>query len=185
MVLRPTQHKGFTLIELMVTIAIAAILLTIGVPSLTSFFDRQKVITAAEQVYSHLQQTKVEAISRSDDVAFVHNATTTQSTTFDYVITTEQSSCSLASDNCYLNINGVEVLTEYTNAAFSDVKISVTSNSNVVFDGTRGGLETPNIGFSFDFESPIGLKLRCSINQIGRIKLCSPDSSVSGYGGCE
>ena len=62
------NSRGFTLIELLITIALTVVLLTLGVPSMKSFFDRERLISATEQIYSHLQQARIEAIARSADV---------------------------------------------------------------------------------------------------------------------
>ena len=48
-----TSKKGFTLIELMVTIAVASILLVVGAPSLTSLYET----TRAEQSIKKIQST--------------------------------------------------------------------------------------------------------------------------------
>lgn len=60
--------QGFTLIEMMVTVAIAAILLGIGVPSLSSFIRSQSVKTASFDVTSALVFARSEAIKRNADV---------------------------------------------------------------------------------------------------------------------
>ena len=178
-----TSHQGFTLIELMVTIAIAAILLTIGVPSLTSFFDRQKVVAAAEVVYSSLQEAKIEAISRSEDVAFVHSAGSSYSTAFEWAISTK-TDCSLSANDCKVSFGGTGVLNEFNNSAFVDVFIKLTTGDNpIIFDSTRGVITSSN-AVTFDFKSPDGLFMQVKVSKVGMISLCSPSSSVGGYKAC-
>jgi type IV fimbrial biogenesis protein FimT len=62
------RARGFTLIELLITVALVVVLLTLGVPSMKSFFDRERLIGATEQIYSHLQQARIEAIARSSQI---------------------------------------------------------------------------------------------------------------------
>ncbi|MDZ7833272.1 MAG: GspH/FimT family protein [Desulfobacterales bacterium] len=56
------KKYGFTLIELMVAIAIIAILSSIAVPNYISYRNNQQVTRAARQVYSTLQSAKMTAI---------------------------------------------------------------------------------------------------------------------------
>ncbi|MFV7769305.1 GspH/FimT family pseudopilin [Shewanella marisflavi] len=57
------NKKGFTLVELMVTVAVAAILLTIGVPSLTSVYERVRVNNNIEKINNILAFARNQAIS--------------------------------------------------------------------------------------------------------------------------
>ena len=59
---------GFTLIEMMVVIAIVAIFLTIGVPSFNDFISDQRVRTAASDLYGDLAYARAEAIKTSKRV---------------------------------------------------------------------------------------------------------------------
>ena len=56
------NNSGFTLIELMVTIAIIAILMAITVPNYITHRNNQQVSRAARQIYSALQDAKMVAI---------------------------------------------------------------------------------------------------------------------------
>lgn len=56
--------RGVTLIELMVTVAVLAIILAIGVPSLQGFIASSRVRSATQDLYSALQTARIEAIRR-------------------------------------------------------------------------------------------------------------------------
>ncbi len=59
------SQQGFTLIELMVTIAIAAILLAVAVPSFQDSIRRNRVATVAGNLVSALDNARAEAIRRA------------------------------------------------------------------------------------------------------------------------
>ena len=56
------KNSGFTLIELMITLAIVAILLTVGVPSLTAFMQGNRLISSTNELVSALHVARSEAI---------------------------------------------------------------------------------------------------------------------------
>lgn len=59
------RQRGFTLIELMVTATLIAVLLGVGVPSFRSFMDTQRVKSAAFDVAAALVLARSEAIKRN------------------------------------------------------------------------------------------------------------------------
>jgi type IV fimbrial biogenesis protein FimT len=59
-----TNQRGFTLLELLITVLIATILMGFAVPSFIETIERRKVISLAEQISGHITQIRTEAISR-------------------------------------------------------------------------------------------------------------------------
>jgi type IV fimbrial biogenesis protein FimT len=55
-------YRGFTLIELMITLFIVSILLTVGVPSLKSFMKSNRLIASSNDLVSALHVARSEAI---------------------------------------------------------------------------------------------------------------------------
>ena len=71
---RRAPTRGLTLIELMVVLAIAAILLTIGLPSLVSFIQSNRVATEISSLDSDLQFARSEAIKQGIPVSVCASA---------------------------------------------------------------------------------------------------------------
>lgn len=61
---RNKQQKGFTLIELMVTLVVAGILLALGVPSYVDWIRDSRMDTATRSLAGALKQARNEAISK-------------------------------------------------------------------------------------------------------------------------
>lgn len=59
---------GFTLVELMITIAIASILLAVAAPSFTSLVSANAAKNAADRLLDGLAYARSEAVTRSTDV---------------------------------------------------------------------------------------------------------------------
>lgn len=60
--------QGFTLVEMIMTVVVVAILLTVAVPSFTSLIAIQKMRTAASSLQSSLSRARSEALKRNADV---------------------------------------------------------------------------------------------------------------------
>jgi type IV fimbrial biogenesis protein FimT len=80
---RPASAGGFTLIELMVTLAIAAIFASLAAPSLTTMIRNNRIQTEASSLVADLQLARTEAIKRGATVAVCPSSTGTSCLTAD------------------------------------------------------------------------------------------------------
>jgi len=66
------NYSGFTLVELIVTIAIVAILTAVSVPNLLSWIPERRLTRAAGELYGNMQFARLTAIKTREDctVAF-------------------------------------------------------------------------------------------------------------------
>ncbi|HKU17780.1 MAG TPA: GspH/FimT family pseudopilin [Candidatus Saccharimonadales bacterium] len=67
---------GFTLVELMVAIAVAAILLVIAVPSFTTAINSNRLTSTANALIGSLNAARMEAVQRNAPVQFCSNSAT-------------------------------------------------------------------------------------------------------------
>lgn len=67
----PGHSRGFTLVELMVTIFVLAILLMIGVPSMAQWIRNNQVRAVASTLQNGVRSAQAEALRRSRQVVFV------------------------------------------------------------------------------------------------------------------
>ncbi|MBI2509431.1 MAG: prepilin-type N-terminal cleavage/methylation domain-containing protein, partial [Betaproteobacteria bacterium] len=65
----PRNAMGFTLIELMVGIAIVGILIMIALPNFTIWIQNTQIRAGAEGILSGLQLARTEAVRRNADLA--------------------------------------------------------------------------------------------------------------------
>jgi type IV fimbrial biogenesis protein FimT len=150
---------GFTLIELMVTIAIAAILATLAAPSFREYIVSQRIKNASFDLITALTLTRSEAITRNADVDLLRTGT-------DWA------------NGWTIKPAIASPPTLHTQDAFKGLKITATpTGADTVTYGKDGRVTTAAVTFQIEPVSPIGgVKFRCvSIGLSG-----VPSSSVGG-----
>lgn len=71
----PVRSRGLSLIEVLVVMAIAAVLLGVGVPNMQSFVLNNRLASSTHEFYSTLQFARSEAVRRGQQITLVHNGT--------------------------------------------------------------------------------------------------------------
>ena len=199
------KNQGFTLVELMITVLILSILLGVGLPSFLSSFDEKRLITATEQVYGHLQQARIEAITRSDDATLTFAGAGTTTWVYGYAqgsaacdttktVPTDVNACFVVINDGDAIVHGIDgdndnvldidnddkVLKRFTGSDFTDVTMalsSFSSGSKITFNSLRGLSDSGQITLT----SGLGKQLRITVSAIGLIKVCAPGASVANY----
>jgi len=80
-----SQSSGFTIIELMITLAIVGVLVSAALPSFKLMMQNYQTRVAAESVSNGLSRARAEAVSKNVSVYFALGSGT--SWTVDYVVT--------------------------------------------------------------------------------------------------
>lgn len=71
---RARRSGGFTLVELMITVAVLAVGLALAAPNLTSLIANYRLHSAAEGVINGLNYARAEAVRRNSPVSFTLDA---------------------------------------------------------------------------------------------------------------
>lgn len=169
-------NRGLTLLELLVTLSILTLVLTLGVPSLLSAQRNMQLKGALEVSYFAFQQARSMAISKQQDIRLVLDA----SSNWCLALTAaEQCNCQLFQD-CV--IDGVEYAvrgTDFHLIALSEVKFG--KQQQAVFDGVRG-LAVGNAGSTIFSDGVNRAKL--ILSNMGRVRICVLDGQVGAYPAC-
>lgn len=94
------RHRGFTLPELMIVVAVAAILLTIGAPSLYEFIRTQRLKGVHAQVMTDMQYARTEAASRGLAVNVYIRPASADNRVACYILFTDADSDQIPSQRC-------------------------------------------------------------------------------------
>lgn len=178
------RHTGFSLIELMVTLAVLAIIVATAAPSFQSFLDKNRVVGAAEAVYTQAQAARSEAVKQSADMVLVVSSGASWCVGFSRNTGTP-CDCTAAIDDedaCSVIADGTNsVLKVVDGSAFNGVTVGAGAPASMTFSGVRGA--TTGAG-SIQLQSALGRQMQVQVNAIGRVRLCSPSASVGGYPSC-
>jgi type IV fimbrial biogenesis protein FimT len=182
---------GFTMIELMVTLTVLAILLVAAVPSFTDFFDKNRVRGAADGVISLISNARAEAVKTDLDVnvAFTKSSATswcvganaatppTGGAPADDAIAcdcTDVTKCMVGGQRSVIEVG-----------AYPDVGIG-TIPSAFAFD-SKLGVVTPLATNSVTLTSPRGkYDIKVEVNALGQARLCVPSTkpAIAGVAAC-
>lgn len=175
------RARGFTLVELMVTLTVLGVLLTIAVPSFLEWLQRDRLKSAGGALYSDLQYARVTAVAR--------NATTYVTFNFNdgwcYGISDSNASCNCnTAGSCTVDgVQKVSKSSDYPGVTLTATDISINGGGTTfAFDPRRGMAEDPagvRRNGSVEFDAPTGDSLRVEVNILGRVSQCS--STLSGY----
>jgi len=159
------KQRAFTLIELMIVIAIIAILAAIAYPNFADFIERQKLASAAEILTSDMKWAKSEAVKRNDiiTVDFINGA----SGTWSYSLSDSDGEIKAVSGG---NYSDFAIITMTQNFGADDTG----------FEPVRGtSLENGSVSLT----SPSGMDLQVIISLLGRARICS-NAGLPGYEIC-
>lgn len=174
---------GFTLIELMVSITVLAILSAIAAPSMLEFFDSKRLINQIEGIADLLQLAKSESMRRSSGSSTgVVSVTLSPGTSWYVGLSNNSVGCSPQSA-CTINQAGNSVTKVWNNADCTGCSMTAPASQQVIVFSLRG-VVTGGTNQPITIQSPRGKQLRASISSLGRISVCSPSASVSGYPSC-
>lgn len=70
------HERGFTLVELMITLAVAVVLLVVAVPSFRNLTISNRLTTTANEMVDAINTTRMEAIKRNSNAQFCSNSAT-------------------------------------------------------------------------------------------------------------
>jgi len=207
------HSSGISLVELLVTLCILAIICVKTITSYAITSERHQIIAAVEALKSHLQLARIESIKRNITLRLSFVAD--NSKVWSYGITDEVSSsdtrkgcdptitnpqephaCTIEYDNNLSqdydgdSNNTDPILYHYDQSDFSNISMSGKTRDYPTFSGgakyaTFNPIRGTSSAGSVDFISD-HYELRLVLSMMGRIRSCSPDPNkkVPGHESC-
>jgi len=170
------QSLGFTLTELMITVAIIGILASIAVPSFQDMIERNRLKEAVEGVKSDLMWMRTETIKRSCNLQISFTPATGS-----YSIFRTAGTCSCpAGANCVDKaVNG----SSYTGVTMTN-PVVLSDSTTELFDFRRGAVAVANVG-NVQLNST-NYHIKAVVSQTGRVRICNINgqNGLGGYDEC-
>ncbi|RBW46092.1 type IV pilin [Psychromonas sp. B3M02] len=170
------KGEGFTLVELMIGLALISIVLAISAASYQTLVANQALSHATNQVYYTLQLAKTEAIKRNKKV-YVHFC---QQLANWYVGMSEESGCDCFTVNsCQLDgvdnvqhlVDGEQVMISQANMKFVDDQAS--------YGALRFTVKTGSVTLTNQHQGALSV-----IQSAMRLRVCSPGKAALGHKKC-
>jgi type IV fimbrial biogenesis protein FimT len=159
---RPGQ--GLTLLEMMVALAIVAVLMTLALPSFGSMMSRHRLKAAAEQMATDLAELRMLAVQRGQPL-HVNLNTGTQ---WCYALAVSSGCDCRVPQGCQLK----------TVRAADHPGVMLLEGQDLRIEPQPGGSGGALL------QSRDGATLRVGLSPLGRAKICAPAVAVPGFAPC-
>lgn len=176
------RAPGYTLADLLVTLAVLAILLTGAVPVFTDLLDNQRLRATAQQIATDLRYARAEAVKRQAGtpvgISFTPGADGC------YGIS-QQLPCDCRrrdwtrDDACLLDLSHrrrLHTAQPHTNVEVIDARFS--GGRTTAFDPLRGIARAGTV----QLRSARGKRLDVRVSTLGRVRVCAPADAVTPAG---
>ncbi len=175
------RHRGFTLLELMITIGIVAILTAAVTPALVTTARNARIRSVAAAWHDGLQQARIEAIQRNAQVTFCPGAPSSAAD-WSLILTAAGADCRTGTPIAQYNAGA---------RLAAAVLISLPKGPSATYDGT-GRLVPMTAGFAVRVTPASGACIadggdaRClSVEATaGYIRTCDPSASTTSTQNC-
>ena len=162
----------------MIVVVVVAILAAIAVPGFNDFVAKNRVKSAAEDIYGLILQAKSEAPIRDANISVNTN---TGATPWCVGFSTTANCDCTNTTSCVVPVAGTNVVQVVNGADYRGVTITETfAGTGTTFNRIRGDAAEGTISVISD-----NWQLNIVISAEGRIRICNPNANaMSGYGAC-
>lgn len=191
---RPTA--GFTLVELIIGLAVLALLAMLGAPSFATWMQNVQIRTATESLLNGLQNARAQAVRRNTVARFQLLTTLTSSCALstagpNWLISLDSAVGSCNSTNMADDANPVAPRIVQARPASDGSRNAVlaASDSSINFNGLGRVTPVPAGDFTINVTNPTGgacaavggpmTCLRIVVSPSGQIRMCNPNPSLS------
>lgn len=186
---RGPPATGLSLIELMVGLAIAAVLLAIALPSMNEFVARQRVAGVATGLVADIRFARSTQMQTSRPVRLMFNANTNVTCYIAHSLSPGGNcNCAVANPPYCLALPGALVPTEYKSAVLLrsqgiTVKPAVGTPGELIFDATSS-LTRNAAQLTIDIQGTTGGHVRVLTTATGQPRICSVSGHASAFPAC-
>jgi type IV fimbrial biogenesis protein FimT len=173
------RTRGLSIVELMTTLSIATILLTIGIPSFSALIKNQKIATTSNEFFMAINLTRTEAIRRGARVDMVPADGADWSK--GWVVFVDKNNNQIVDAGDELIASHAAVSGNLTiKSAFTDSSRTYLAYNGTGHTRTDASGQTPQLGtISFILDKRIR---RIKLNFVGRPRSCNPDNDKTCTG---
>jgi type IV fimbrial biogenesis protein FimT len=158
------HNSGFTLIELMITIALLGILSFFAIPSYRTWIQNTQIRGGAEAILNGIQLARAEAVQRNTNTQFVLGSKA------DWTVQTA---------------SGTAIQTRTSQDGSPNVTVAVTpAGATTITFNAFGRVQNANAINRIDVDSSVlsaadSREMRITIGAGGNIRMCDPNLTVS------
>lgn len=186
---RISRHRGFTLVEVMMSVVLLAIGAALALPSYRDMVEKRQITNGAEQLAAFINTAQGVAMKTNQVVTVSYSRTDYDQWCIGAVSGATPCVCTqtnpAAADYC--QIGAQPFLIHQGHAADRDLMHAMVGDGSYAFDPVRGLFQDLDDALTLELRSQNeDFRLNLVVNNTGRVTLCSAnaDHAVPGYAVC-
>jgi type IV fimbrial biogenesis protein FimT len=184
-----SRFSGFTIIELMVSLALTAITLALALPSYSEMIDKRRLSSAAEQLTAFVNSAQLQSTRRNQSLTLSYRRSSHTNWCIGLTVGTDACDCSETDvgQSDYCAVDGIAMVLD--NTGFDDAELvhNIEGTGSLTFDPIRGILLNADDDIKIELHTDSrDYKVDLLVNSAGNVTLCSHDSGhdLPGFDVC-